>query len=85
MDRAPLSYPEIGMIAGTRAMLGAGAALLLSDLFNSRDQRRAVGWTLLTIGAITTVPILLQLRKSMTDTQGSGHTPSRYAEPEYAR
>jgi hypothetical protein len=73
------------MIAGTRAMLGAGAALLLADVFNSREQRRAVGWTLLSIGAITTIPILLQLRKSMSESSGSSYSPSHYREPEYAR
>lgn len=60
MIRTPLSLPEIGLIAGTRAALGAGLALLLADRLN-RDQRRGAGWTLFAIGAITTVPILVQL------------------------
>jgi hypothetical protein len=60
MTRTPLSLPEIGLIAGTRAALGAGLALLLADRLN-RDQRRGAGWTLFAIGAITTIPILVQL------------------------
>lgn len=44
------------MIAGTRAALGAGIGLLLSDRL-SHEQRRAVGWTLLVIGALTTIPL----------------------------
>lgn len=63
MTRTPLSLPEIGLIAGTRAALGAGLALLLADRL-SRDQRRGAGWTLFAIGAITTVPILVQLLSS---------------------
>ena len=63
MNRTPLSIPEIGLIAGTRAMLGAGVALLLADRL-SADQRRAVGWTLLAVGALTTVPIAVQLLRS---------------------
>jgi hypothetical protein len=39
---------------------GAGIGLLLSDHFNA-DTRKTVGWTLLAIGALTTVPIALTL------------------------
>ena len=41
-------------------MLGAGAALLLSDLL-SAEQRRAVGWTLFLIGAVSTIPIAIDV------------------------
>jgi len=64
MDRTPLSLPEIGLIAGTRAMFGAGVGLLLADRL-SNEQRRAVGWTLLAVGAITTVPILVGVVRGM--------------------
>jgi hypothetical protein len=63
MNRIPLSIPEVGLIAGTRAALGAGVALLLADRLNI-DQRRAVGWTLLAVGALTTVPIAVQFLRS---------------------
>jgi hypothetical protein len=63
MIRTPLAIPEIAIIAGTRAALGAGIALLLADRLNP-DQRRAVGWTLFAVGAITTVPIAIQLLES---------------------
>jgi hypothetical protein len=56
MKKADLTLPEIALIGGTRGLLGAGIALLLSDLLNS-GQRRAVGWTLFLIGAISTVPL----------------------------
>lgn len=52
-----VTLPELGMIAGTRAALGAGLALLLSDRLDPKP-RRAVGWTLLTVGVLTTVPLL---------------------------
>jgi hypothetical protein len=60
MQRRPLSLPEIGLIAGTRAALGAGIGLLIADRLEP-EARRAVGWTLFAVGAITTVPILAQL------------------------
>jgi hypothetical protein len=50
-----LRLPELGMVVGTRAMLGAGVALLLADRI-SGDTRKAVGWALVAIGVLTTVP-----------------------------
>jgi hypothetical protein len=55
-----ITVPELGMIAGTRALLGAGVGLLLADRF-SPEQRRAVGWTLLAVGALTTIPLAAQV------------------------
>jgi hypothetical protein len=51
-----VSIPELAFVAATRGMIGAGIGLLLSEHLRY-DQRKAVGWTLLTIGALTTVPI----------------------------
>ena len=56
MIRRTVSLPEIGLIAGTRAALGAGIGLLLADRLND-DQRRAVGWTLVAVGALSTIPL----------------------------
>jgi hypothetical protein len=69
MNRTPLSLPEIGIIAATRAALGAGIGLLLSDRL-SNEQRRAVGWTLFGVGALSTVPILVAVLKSQRDVTG---------------
>lgn len=55
-----LTMPELALIAGTRAMLGAGVALLVADRMTD-DTRRAVGRTLLFIGAVTTVPLAMQV------------------------
>lgn len=59
-----LELPMLMFIVGTRAALGVGIGLLLAD--HLKDKRRAVGATLVTIGALTTVPAvwtLLQNRK----------------------
>jgi uncharacterized membrane protein len=48
--------PEILLIGGTRAMLGAGLGLLLANKL-SLEQRRAVGWTLFLVGALSTAPL----------------------------
>lgn len=58
MKKARLSLPEIGLIASTRIMLGAGAGLLLADKFED-DHRNAIGWTLLAVGVITTLPLAM--------------------------
>ncbi|MCA1817691.1 MAG: hypothetical protein LC746_15110 [Acidobacteria bacterium] len=57
MRERRLTLPEIGLIGGTRAMLGAGLALLLLGDRLTRQQRRAVGWTLFIVGAISTAPL----------------------------
>ena len=54
------TIPEIMLIAGTRIALGVGIGLLLSDRLN-KDQRSAVGRALLTVGVMTTIPILKNL------------------------
>ena len=60
MKERRLTLPEIGLIGGTRAALGAGIALLLSDKLND-DQRKAVGWTLFLVGAISTLPLAINV------------------------
>jgi hypothetical protein len=60
MKKTELSLPEVALIAATRGMLGAGAALLLADKLNE-DQRRAIGWTLLIVGAVSTVPLAIDV------------------------
>jgi hypothetical protein len=58
--RTELTIPQLGLVAGTRALLGAGLALLLADRL-SAEQRRAVGWTLVGIGAISSIPLALEI------------------------
>ena len=60
MKKHEVTIPQIGLMAGTRAMLGAGIALLVSEKLTS-EQRQAIGWTLVAVGAITTIPLALQL------------------------
>ena len=56
MKETRLTIPELALVAGTRAALGGGIALLLADRL-TRDQRKAVGLTLFLVGAITTIPL----------------------------
>jgi len=58
MIATELRLPELGLIAGTRGMLGAGIGLLLADKLNDH-QRKGIGWTLVAIGALTTIPLAM--------------------------
>jgi hypothetical protein len=60
MKETRITIPELILVAGTRAALGAGLGLLLADRF-SNDQRRAVGWTLVLVGVLSTVPLALEV------------------------
>jgi hypothetical protein len=60
MRETRITLPELALIGGTRAALGAGLGLLLADRLEA-GQRRAVGWTLLLIGAATTIPLAIEV------------------------
>ena len=66
MRKATLALPEIALIGGTRAALGAGLALLVGDRLDAR-KRRAVGWTLFLIGAATTFPLAWDILSKRPD------------------
>jgi hypothetical protein len=55
-----LNLSDIILIAATRGMLGAGIGLLAAGKL-SDDQRRAIGRTLVLVGAVTTIPIALRV------------------------
>ena len=55
VNEIQLSRPELAFIIATRAILGAGIALLLADRL-SAEQRKAVGSTLVLVGLVTTIP-----------------------------
>ncbi len=60
MKTTELTLPELALIAGTRALLGAGLGLLLADKLNE-DQRKAAGWTMFLIGTATTIPLAMNV------------------------
>ncbi|MGH9441956.1 MAG: hypothetical protein ACRD16_06750 [Thermoanaerobaculia bacterium] len=61
MLKKTLSVPQLIFIAGTRAALGAGVALLASKKLSVK-QRKTFGWTLVGLGAATTLPAARILR-----------------------
>ena len=59
MKKVELKLPEIGLLAMTRAALGAGVARLVSPWLDEK-QRRAAGVALVLVGVATTIPFALQ-------------------------
>jgi hypothetical protein len=55
MKRLDLSLPAFAFVVATRVALGAGLALLAADKLR-RARRRNLGWTLVALGALTTIP-----------------------------
>ena len=60
MIATELRLPELALLAGTRGMLGAGVGLLVADKL-SEDKRQAIGWTLVAIGVLTTIPLAMMV------------------------
>jgi hypothetical protein len=55
-----LTVPELVAIAGTRGMLGAGIGLLAAGRL-SDHRRQIVGRVLVTVGAISTIPLAFRV------------------------
>ena len=60
MRETHLTLPELALIAGTRAALGAGLALLLGHRLTA-DQRKGLGWGLVAVGIGSTIPLAIDV------------------------
>lgn len=69
MPERQISMADIFLIAGTRVALGIGIGLLISGRLN-RDQRKAAGWTLLAVGAASTIPLAINVVGRKTNVVG---------------
>jgi uncharacterized membrane protein YfcA len=58
MRETRLTFPELGLIAATRGLIGAGIGFLLAERI-PESPRKMLGWTLLSIGALSTIPLAL--------------------------
>jgi hypothetical protein len=67
VKRVELPVPEIGILAVTRAMLGAGVGLMVADKLSER-QRRVIGRTLFLIGVLSTIPLVKDIARRMHTT-----------------
>ncbi|MES2219905.1 MAG: hypothetical protein V4587_02940 [Acidobacteriota bacterium] len=60
MMERKFTLAEILLLAGTRVALGVGIGLLLSTRLDER-QRKSAGWALVFVGAITTIPLAMEV------------------------
>lgn len=60
MAQPTLRGPEIALFAGTRIALGIGIGLLFAGRLSS-DQRKGAGVALTVVGALTTIPLAVQV------------------------
>jgi hypothetical protein len=68
--RIDLSLPQFAFVVATRAALGAGIGLLASARLRKRIRKR-LGASLLTFGALTTLPALYFLFGEQSGAPGS--------------
>ena len=81
MKAYAVTVPEIAIVAATRGVAGAGIGLLVAG-FLRPDTRRTLGWTLLTIGALTTIPIAMALfgKRETEALSGTNTEPAWHSE-----
>lgn len=60
MREIDIPIPEIGLIAMTRGALGIGIGLLIADQMTCQ-QRKAAGLALVAFGALTTIPLAIDI------------------------
>lgn len=65
MRTTTVTLPELALVAATRVMAGAGAGLLVADRIGA-EKRKTLGWTLFLIGALSTIPLALQVLRKRT-------------------
>jgi hypothetical protein len=64
MKNVVLNLPTFAFVVGTRAALAVGVGLLVSERLPVQ-RRRAIGATLVAIGAATTVPAAMSVIRSL--------------------
>jgi hypothetical protein len=60
MIERKFTLAEVMLLAGTRVALGVGIGLLLSTRLDD-NQRKAAGWALVIVGAVTTIPLAMDV------------------------
>jgi hypothetical protein len=60
MRQTVLTIPALALVVGTRAAAGLGLGLLLADHVPA-PVRRSMGWTLVLVGVLSTVPLAINV------------------------
>lgn len=62
MSNILLSMPKLGFVVATRAALGVGVGLLISERLDDR-RRKTVGTALVAAGALATIPAVMLIAR----------------------
>ncbi len=71
MKHAKLALPSLGAIALTRTLMGIGIGLLLSGKI-ARDRRPILGGVLLALGALSTIPLGINVVRAVRAEKPNG-------------
>ena len=73
MKTITFTKPDFALLIGTRVAIGVGVGLLVSRKL-SREARFGAGWALLSLGALTTIPILANVLGKMASSTERGES-----------
>jgi len=73
MKHVVLNLPTFGFVVATRAALGVGIGLLVSERLPV-ERRRAIGASLVALGAATTIPAAFSVFRSVRRTRRQERT-----------
>lgn len=76
MSNVVLDLPTFGFVVASRAALGVGIGLLLSERL-SAERRRALGLTLVAVGAATTIPAGMAVQRG----RDVARAPNKFNDP----
>ncbi|MGE5615569.1 MAG: hypothetical protein ACM3X5_01510 [Bacillota bacterium] len=66
MKTLTVSLPEAILVIGTRAMAGVGIGLLLANQLITPERKR-LGWSLIAVGALSTIPLAMRILPRLRD------------------
>jgi hypothetical protein len=86
MNETRITLPELALVAGTRAALGIGVGLLLANRLTVQE-RKGAGWALFLVGALSTVPLAIEIfgRPRWLRLSRESERVSRAPRPEFER
>jgi hypothetical protein len=70
MNKLVLNLPTFGFAVATRAALGVGIGLLISEKMSAENRRR-VGLALVAVGAATTIPVVRAVLRSTNEARST--------------
>jgi hypothetical protein len=81
MSMLSISPPILGLVIGTRAALAFGVGLLVAEHL-PESHRRTIAYTLIGIGAVTTLPLAREVLAARSNNRRGAMLPEMSARPD---